>query len=607
MEIFQKTFRLGILAVLISACNPEFNTVGVDLIDTDQFNTESREFPVYVSIDPLTDVQSDQLTTVHFGMHDFGFLGRREANFTTQLSITNNARFGTYTQEAEEAGDSTNIKVINENERVTAVYLEIPFLNNQLDDDNDGVINAFDVDPASSDSDSDGDGLTDLAETQGGTNPLDRDSDGDGINDDVDTDNATYEADNKVYEIDSIFGNREATFNLKVTELNYFFNTLDPNNNFESASTYFSGRDFYEEGFTAATLHDAPIQLNFEEVRFNFTEDDPETTDVDETTRVETRLSPRIRVPLDPSFFQEKIMDEEGNEPLANNNNFINHIKGINVRMESPTDDLYLLLNLVGARITIAYDYDVYNDQGTEDDLTDDTIDVAQNTQVISLGGVRINHLKNYPSNNPNATVSPQEKILLKGAIGTRGTIRLFDQDETTQVLEDMRTTNILINEANLIFYVDPTITSNWSENDRIAERLYLYKLEDNMPLPDYFSDPTTGRVALENKTIHSGILEYKDGIPFRYKFRITQHISDLIRSTGDDLVENNPLGLVVTSDINMFVTTKAIIGSEMEQVEYPLGALNNPLGTVLIGPNPPEEFLDKRLKLEIIYTDLSN
>jgi len=26
-----------------------------------------------------------------------------------------------------------------------------------------------------------------------------------------------------------------------------------------------------------------------------------------------------------------------------------------------------------------------------------------------------------------------------------------------------------------------------------------------------------------------------------------------------------------------------------------------------LIGPNPPEEFLDKRLKLEIIYTDLSN
>ena len=110
-----------------------------------------------------------------------------------------------------------------------------------------------------------------------------------------------------------------------------------------------------------------------------------------------------------------------------------------------------------------------------------------------------------------------------------------------------------------------------------------------------------------KNRTIHSGILEYKDGIPFRYKFRITQHISDLIRSTGDDLVENNPLGLVVTSDINMFVTTKAFIGSEMEQVEYPLGALNNPLGTLLIGPNPPEEFLDKRLKLEIIYTDLSN
>ena len=187
------------------------------------------------------------------------------------------------------------------------------------------MINAFDVDSTSTESDSDSDGITDLIESQAGTNPLDPDSDGDGINDDVDTDNSGYDAANRVYEIDSIFGNKEAIFNLKVSELNYFFNSLDPNNNFESASMYFSGRDFYEEGFGLTTLHDAPIQLNFDELRFNFTEDDPETTDVDETTQVETRLSPRIRVPLDPSFFQEKIIDEEGNDPLANNNNFNNN------------------------------------------------------------------------------------------------------------------------------------------------------------------------------------------------------------------------------------------------------------------------------------------
>ena len=607
MEIFQKTYLLGIVIFLLNACNAEFNTVGVDLIATDQFNTATREFPVYVSTDRLTDVQSDQLNVIHFGTNDFGFLGRREANFTSQLSISNNPRFGTFAQETEVAGDSTNIRVIDERERVTEVFLEIPFLNNQLDDDNDGVINAFDVDSTSTESDSDSDGITDLIESQAGTNPLDPDSDGDGINDDVDTDNLGYDAANRVYEIDSIFGNKEATFNLKVSELNYFFNTLDPNNNFESASMYFSGRDFYEEGFGLTTLHDAPIQLNFDELRFNFTEDDPETTDVDETTQVETRLSPRIRVPLDPSFFQEKIIDEEGNDPLANNNNFNNHIKGINVRMENPSDDLYFLLNLAGARIVITYDYDVYNDQDTPDDTSDDTTDVAQNTQIISFSGVRINHFTNGQGESISASASSEEKFVIKGALGTRGIIHLFDQDETTQVLDEMRTENILINEANLIFYVDPTITTNWTENDRIAERLYLYMLENNMPLADYFSDPTSGNDAMENKSIHSGILEYKDGVPFRYKFRVTQHVSDLIRSTDDDLFENQPLGLVVTSDINILATRKGVVESETEQVDYPFGALINPLGTVLIGPNPSEEFIDKRLKLEIIYTDLNN
>ena len=49
------------------------------------------------------------------------------------------------------------------------------------------------------------------------------------------------------------------------------------------------------------------MTLNFEEIRVNFAEDDPETSDVDETTRVETRLSPRLNIPLDPNFFQKKL------------------------------------------------------------------------------------------------------------------------------------------------------------------------------------------------------------------------------------------------------------------------------------------------------------
>ena len=602
MTITKKLFCVGVLALFVAACNQEFNSVGVDLIATDQFETEVREFPVFVNVNDLEDVQSDQLGVVHFGAYNFPNFGRKKANITSQLSIATNPRFGIYTQEQEEEGNEDNVNVINENERVTSVFLEIPFLVNQNDRDGDGVIDALDVDPDDNQSDTDGDGVVDLLESQGGTNPFDADSDGDGIPDNEDTDNSGYDAGDNFYEIDSIFGNRASSFNLKVTELTYHFSALDPNNNFETPTGYFSGRDFYEEGFTGRSLYDGPFQLDFEEVTFNYTEDDPETPDIDETTLVETRLSPRLRIPLDTSYFQEKILDAEGSDALANDNNFKNHIKGINIRMENPAEDLYMLLNLSGATIRLNYEYDVNQDQDTED-TSDDVIEATSQTYFISPSGIQINHLENEQL---ALNINPQERLMLNGGLGNIAHVKLFDQDDTTTNLADFRSSNILINEANLVFYVDPILTENWSEGDLIADRLYLYRLEDNFPLPDYYSDPTSGANNLLNKTVHSGILEYQDGIPYRYKFRITEHVSNLIRSEDEDLAENVDLGLVVTANINAILVKNAKLAEEQD-VFYPLAALQNPLGTFLVGPNPPQELQDKQLKLEVVYTNFDN
>ena len=602
MTITKKLFCVGVLALFVAACNQEFNSVGVDLIATDQFETEVREFPVFVNVNDLEDVQSDQLGVVHFGAYNFPNFGRKKANITSQLSIATNPRFGIYTQEQEEEGNEDNVNVINENERVTSVFLEIPFLVNQNDRDGDGVIDALDIDPDDNQSDTDGDGVVDLLESQGGTNPFDADSDGDGIPDNEDTDNSGYDAGDNFYEIDSIFGNRASSFNLKVTELTYHFSALDPNNNFETPTGYFSGRDFYEEGFTGRSLYDGPFQLDFEEVTFNYTEDDPETPDIDETTLVETRLSPRLRIPLDTSYFQEKILDAEGSDALANDNNFKNHIKGINIRMENPAEDLYMLLNLSGATIRLNYEYDINQDQDTED-TSDDVIEATSQTYFISPSGIQINHLENEQL---ALNINPQERLMLNGGLGNIAQVKLFDQDDTTTTLADFRSSNILINEANLVFYVDPILTENWSEGDLIADRLYLYRLEDNFPLPDYYSDPTSGANNLLNKTVHSGILEYQDGIPYRYKFRITEHVSNLIRSEDEDLAENVDLGLVVTANINAILVKNAKLAEEQD-VFYPLAALQNPLGTFLVGPNPPQELQDKQLKLEVVYTNFDN
>ena len=68
----------------------------------------------------------------------------------------------------------------------------------------------------------------------------------------------------------------------------------------------FSNTDYFESGFFGEILYEGLYQLDLNELRFNYKEDDPETEDVDERETVETRLTPRIRIPLNKSFFRKR-------------------------------------------------------------------------------------------------------------------------------------------------------------------------------------------------------------------------------------------------------------------------------------------------------------
>ena len=135
------------------------------------------------------------------------------------------------------------------------------------------------------------------------------DTDSDGISDLDDEDNTVfYSTENSQYRVDSIYGNKLSTLNFKVNELTYYLSNLDPNNNFETNSKYYSSDDFLSRGFYGKKLYDGQIKLDFNEVRLNYKIDDPKTEDLDETKIIETRLTPRLRIPLDIEFFQSKIM-----------------------------------------------------------------------------------------------------------------------------------------------------------------------------------------------------------------------------------------------------------------------------------------------------------
>ena len=593
------------LILVISSCNQDFHPVGEALFIDQTLETLTESFPTFTFQEKLKKVQTNGLPLMQLGKINHPIFGQAEASFTAQLTIPNNLFFGNHRQQFEDEPDDSDPNLIPENETVKFVYLDIPFFTNQDDADNDGVIDSLDADPNDPLSNSDGDELTDLIEFQSQLNPLSSDSDGDGILDHNDDDNATYQSGNNVYQIDSVYGNREATFNLKVYELGAYLNELDPSDNFETTQAFYSTQDYYEEGFSRAVLHDDIISLNFDEIRINYKEDNPETPDVDETLQVETRLSPRLRVPLDIGFFQENFIDKEGSTDLETSVNFQKALRGIIIRAEDFSEDLYMLLDIQNAAVNIVYEYDDYQTQGTLGDTSDDTVEKVEKEISLAFNGIRINTLKNSlfdaavqeqliaSSNN-----TPTNRLYVQS--GTfLGKIRLFDieNQNENELIESLRGQSWLINEANLIFYIDPNLASS---QELLAQRLYLFAYNSGFPLSDYVSDGSVSNFGRNsNKKIFGGLLEYDDNnVPYRYKFNITDHISNIIRN--DSI--NFDLGLVVNADINNITPIKAVTESEQDLV-YPLTATLNPLGAILIGSHPDASSEDKKVRLELIYS----
>ena len=180
----------------------------------------------------------------------------------------------------------------------------------------------------------------------------------------------------------------------------------------------------------------------------------------------------------------------------------------------------------------------------------------------------------------------------------------LAQSDSTFSWFDDPVHRKWLINEANLVFYVDQKAIENW-DNNEIADRIFLYNLEGSLPITDYFSDISLNSNSVNrNKSVYGGILEYdENNNPFRYKISLTDHIKELLISND---VKNVDLGVSITSNVQDFSFKKAIISGFTEEQYYPTSSILNPFGTILIGPNPSKESSDKKLELEIFYTDFT-
>ena len=589
--------------LFLFSCTKEFNTIGTEILKDDSFETKVQDIEVYASQKIIGAFNTTNLPIYQIGEIRDNIFGSVTSSFITQLQLSRyNPSFGIASQEKENAGDPLNITVIEENEKVTEVYLDIPFFTNRNDKDGDGVIDAYDLDDNDVNSDSDGDGVSDAQERANGTDPLNPDTDGDGIPDGQDDDTVNPNPGATVYDVDSLLGNFNDSFKIKIQEMDYYLREYDPTDNFESRQRYYNDNNILEN-FTGQTLFDGEVQIDKNELVI-YKEDDPETDDIDESEEVKERLSPRFRIPLNSEFFQSKLIDKEGSIDLANYDNFNLYFKGIYINAYDFIDPLMMILDFDSAEIVINYEYDKYNKNNTEDDITDDTIDRESKDFKITFMGNKINLIKKEPFSseiisNINST-NNLAKIYLKGGEGLMAEIDLFKDSQGNDLLDDIKSRPWLINEANLTFYVDrETIDLNGGLIEPF--RIYLYDLDTSLPLVDYYIDDTQGPRRSETKINHGGMLDIdSDSRGIKYKIRISEHIKNIVRKDST----NKKLGLVLSSSISNIFSTE-LKSSPLESA--PQTTVINPLGTVLYGPEPDQPNYDKRLKLELFYSEIKN
>jgi hypothetical protein len=434
------------------------------------------------------------------------------------------------------------------------------------------------------------------------------------------------------YDIDSVIGRDPIKLNL--FESNYFLRDFNPEGDFNESQNYFSNRsasasEIINEGVLEGE------ELIFVEYNKDTDEFDPigniiEISDQgyiltaeneDGEDQVTARLAPGIRVLLDPVYWQNKIFNQEGNTVLATQNNFSEFFRGLYFKSEAVDDNgSFLLLNVAAATSNITIHYSRLTLSATGGETERESVSYP-----LTFGPNRVNFFDNNFTTpiNDGDPIAGDSRLFLKGGEGSGAKIKLFngddiDDDDTMNVFEIWKNDFVetdengnfvsskrLVNEANLVFYVDRDALDLASvDPNNEPNRIYLYDVDNKIPLTDFFIDVTNNTVPLFSKNNHLGPLKRVDDEPngngIKYKLKITEHINNLLLRDST----NVELGLTVSLNVNLeeLFTQRQVQTIDDSDVTIPISSIISPRGTVLHGSNSEDQ--SKKVYLEIYYTE---
>ncbi len=604
----------GILfVVVLVSCEQDLTTIGSGVIGGEPFVTDKAVFDVFAYNKKITAVQTNQLPVYQLGVYTDPVYGKTEAHINSQVQLVSyDPIFGDWSATTEI--DSAR----SEKETIDSVYIYIPYINNKLDSDNDGVVDVLDSAPFDGTNDTDGDNVPNNEEVANNTDPNVADTDGDGKNDDVD-DSTLGSRFPETFQLDSIYLNNKrfdqstdvivtppyigASFNLKLERSTFFLRDLDPSTNFQEAQEYYSSQQF-SPTFTEEVFYDGPVSISDQEILYLETEDDPETEE-DEVGTITSRLDPGIYVKLNDvanMFFQENILDKEGSSELLSSSNFKEFFRGVYLSATPTADDIMMILDITGAKFDVFYTYeDIVDDAVADAQKTLEVRLVTQSNNLISGNAINTFINEGYPAEITNSldVTENAERIYLKGGAGSYAEIQLFDEveGEAETIINQIKANNWIINEANLVFNIDTDVVPAETIE---PPRLYLYNAENNQPVYNADTETNEADTALGIYLNYDGIIEKSaDGSGLKYTVKITEHINNIIFRDSS----NVRLGLAVTADIRIIGANNTMLPNGVEK-DLPAASILTPLGTVIHGSNVSEANESKKLQLEIFYTE---
>jgi hypothetical protein len=492
-----------VFLVLIS-CEKPIDSVGVDLVNNNNFNSSSITTEV-VAVNKNIDKVPVESNAGQFllGVYNDPEFGKLKASIISQLTLPTTGAAYTY---------GTNAKI-------DSVLVSIPYQATKIDNYDDGK---------------------------------------------------------PQFSIDSVIGESVNAFKLSIYELKTFLNTLDPNDP-SKKQVYYSNKVF-DKGSTALYSEDFKINPD-DTVSYikRYMPDGITVFDID--TLKQTAINPSINIPLDENLIKQLFVDTAGSSEFETVDAFQHAFRGLYIEAEelANPDSHIISLNLSGAKMTIYYSDD--EDESDVQDLNGNGVNGelgvrVKHEYVFPFGGVKSNY---FDRDYTNSKASGTNRLYVQGTAGSMATIDILGSENLTA----LRANNWLITDASLTLFVDQNASSNIA-----PERLFLYNFDDNVQIKDMLTEGIA--------SVGGNLVLDDNGKPYKYVFKITDYISDVLKS-------NDPVS-VYKFGLKVFNSTDAptnFLDTKIKEFSW------NPKGVVLYGNDA--SFQDKRAKLEISYSEINN